>query len=1039
MSDSMNIKRLIKIIADDNNVDEKIFHVLHIIMSKTKSNHLIEELYNQSDALNSLIGLLNKKDGKYNSLVLSILANCANIHQQTRKDLLEMKLIPLVANLMEKINSCEQTSRAIRLLSNLSKDPVCLEKVQEKNVIDLIIRHGCCVELKCQTASLRALRIICVTKKSSKFAAENDQFPNLLAYMHSSNQNAILLTLRMLCGMLKSQSTEVFYRAVEESTLQKVIQLSSVECYCEVGIEILFLLTLNSGCRVGVAMEGGIEVFIDRIKKIDHSDTFKYATQGLCLCAREAVSRNRMKTAGVLPWLVNILQHDDYIHFHESIVAAFVWFLFDDSSLGLLIRANTIPALLKYLDRLTYIEYCQNQDNNEESDDKNTADMCAENDLKLKREYDDTKKSELLKEKTGISQTSIEEDISRQLWCCSSPESSPYNPQSPHYSIPSYSPNISPSYSPPMSPSISSPQNSPEQDFSDIYHDNASSPSNSLPYHYQSADGRLSMIHGTRGPIHDILLLLSRFSQARDPSTFFLDLPGFNSLNNYLLLSFKPNPKCARILNRLTLNSHCFDVLIKQRLIPRLYLRLCTGWSLEMLSILLNKAREKMNKDTLISSPDLTDCVDFGYLNITKMPSKTTYDWGKFLISNLRSQSESSYGKGVFSHIFLTGSMELKERCVVSLPHVVWSNHLQRRVYLELKAIDILMKMLEKCEKLDGETFVLLVEALCALSRMNGISTEHFTLQVLAILQPKDDKNFLNSNTKRQKLDQNIIRLKMSSGKVFECEERFLNDNSNVFSSMFSAHYTDFLQPHVSIIDIDENAFEQMLHFLCGCSIRLDEYPSCLNPEVCKVKTKYPTKTDNCFDLTSINAKELETNLKDKKSKTITTNLCIKQEKSETFITNSYKQEEKDQLLQEEKEIITTNMYKQDCTQIEPLCNVPIGTLNTQYASALLICSDRYLVDDLKNQCEKYLMCNIHDKNVVDLMLLAIRHRSNKLLKQSLAYLLSSCECPLLRSQNFAELLYSSEKLTFIDNIKCLLTNAVQGKENIKVVKRISI
>ena len=47
------------------------------------------------------------------------------------------------------------------------------------------------------------------------------------------------------------------------------------------------------------------------------------------------------------------------------------------------------------------------------------------------------------------------------------------------------------------------------------------------------------------------------------------------------------------------------------------------------------------------------------------------------------------------------------------------------------------MKMLEKCDELDDETFVLLVEAFCALSRMNGISTEHSTLQVLAVLQQK--------------------------------------------------------------------------------------------------------------------------------------------------------------------------------------------------------------------------------------------------------------------------------------------------------------
>ena len=265
-------------------------------------------------------------------------------------------------------------------------------------------------------------------------------------------------------------------------------------------------------------------------------------------------------------------------------------------------------------------------------------------------------------------------------------------------------------------------------------------------------------------------------------------------------------------------------------------------------------------------------------------------------------------------------------------------------------------------------------------------------------------------SVKRQKLDndmKNYIRLMMSSGKVFKCEAKFLNENSNVFSSMLSTEYSDFKQPHISIMNIDENAFEQMLHFVCGCSIRLDEYPSCLNPETCKVKVICPTTIENSSSFICNNAKEdmnPETNLEDFKTD-----------------INS-----------------TINAYKQDLLQIQPLCNVPVRMLNTEYASALLVCSDRFFVDDLKNQCERYLMCNIHNKNVVDLMLLAIRHRSNKLLKQSLAYLLSSCECPLLRSQNFAELLYSTEKSVFIENIKFLLTNAILGKEN-KVVKKINL
>ena len=92
----MKTKRLIKIISDGSgDSDMKIFQVLNIIMKKTKLNQSIDELCSESGSLASLVGLLNKKDGKYNALVLSILANCANNHQQTRKDVLHIYFIML--------------------------------------------------------------------------------------------------------------------------------------------------------------------------------------------------------------------------------------------------------------------------------------------------------------------------------------------------------------------------------------------------------------------------------------------------------------------------------------------------------------------------------------------------------------------------------------------------------------------------------------------------------------------------------------------------------------------------------------------------------------------------------------------------------------------------------------------------------------------------------------------------------------------------------------------------------------------------------
>lgn len=611
----------------------------------------------------------------------------------------------LLASFLNEGTSADKISRTIRLLANLSKDSTCLNRIRhDRFIIYSIIKHGSSDSVKCQHASLRALRIICTNKKSSKMAADNDFFPKLLLLLNSSNQDIASLCLRMICEMLKTQAIEVCYRVMHGEVLSKLMETARAadENLKDLCIEIFYLVTLNSSCRVTIAMGGAIEIFVNRLKSLDHTDTFKYSTQGLCLCAREAVSRNRIKMVGGLEALTNVLKFKEYERFHDTIVASFVWFVFDDSSLALLLRANIIPALLSYLESLTLFEYQDYLGRLESlSELSETSTTTEPDDLKEKPTPAVTmplSDSITLKynqsppppsQASNDSMNSTFDAYQQSSWMMSSPETSPYNPNSPQYSIPSLSPHMSPNCSPShMSPPHSqphmtlnysppqSPYNQLENQGDGYFSETDTSSASSVPYHFQSADGIHAMIHGARGPIHDTLLLLSRFSQAKDPSSFFLAVEGINALLNYLLLSYRPNQKCARILNRLTLNRHCFDVLLKRKLIVRIYFRLCTGWSLEHLSLLYQNALNRLQcemSDKSKESPEeeYDDVVDENTYQY-KEPSQSTVSLGKLLLQNLRSLCESSYGMGVLSHILLTGSKELKERCVVSLPHILW-------------------------------------------------------------------------------------------------------------------------------------------------------------------------------------------------------------------------------------------------------------------------------------------------------------------------------------------------------------------------------
>ena len=288
-------------------------------------------------------------------------------------------LIYLIVEVLQVSSDPKVIARCARLIANLAKDSTSLHSLQDNFIINAMVNNGSLDNIKCQMSCLRAVRIVCTNRKSSKMAADCDKFPKLLSLLNSPQHEVMLLCLRMICQLLKSQAPEVCYRTVECEILTKIFEFSKHEQdeVQNITYEILFLLALNSGCRVTVAMEGALEIFVDRIKTSDQSESFKYAAQSICLCAREAVSRNKMKNLGALPCLVKILNDDSLVYFHESIVAAFVLFIFDDLTLGILKKSGVIHAILKYLDRLTAIEFSRNQERmkNEAAELENTINL----------------------------------------------------------------------------------------------------------------------------------------------------------------------------------------------------------------------------------------------------------------------------------------------------------------------------------------------------------------------------------------------------------------------------------------------------------------------------------------------------------------------------------------------------------------------------------------------------------------------------------------------------------------------------------------
>ena len=750
---------------------------------------------------------------------------------------------------MKSVKSPSILNRASRALANLAKDKDAMMTIHNMDVIpaliDILSYND---DPNCLQSALRAIRIVCTNSKTKSIAVNRDCFQVAVNLLSSEHKDLLSCTLRLMHEFLKSGNRDIGLRLQEYDGIEPLVQIAQRDNWvdAEMAVDCLYLLASNSHVRVSTGRCGSIEVFTKKIEELKNSKMFERSLQGLCLCAREAVNRNRMRTSGAVAAMVKVLCLDELTRFHESVVCALVCFLFDDLSINVMIRAGLVSGLIKYFQKLTDVEVseyeeeekrkrleiekklrdvnsCRDSTGNSTShcepavspstlsaEEKVPATESADTQLCSNTSSDsiipDSLNDSFVSD-TSTSQLSFECNIDQnhrrisQSTCQSppvflhpanpwpyaaafpSPETSPYYPNSPSpgCSI-GMNTSISPTYSPGSSPPYyyhNSPPRSLSPEHNTLFADSSPgsqsfeslnsrrpptrdmfSPQHSPPreewgaYHHQSADGAHAMIHGFRGPVHDVLLLLSRLSRTTDPSRFLVDKTTLFALLNYVSSSQKPNPKCARILNRLTLNPNCFEVMVMQRLVARIYLKLVHGYFVEELTELLDNAHheevlgelESTESSSRISatdcssgikntqSEDAKSSVTYGtclslnalmeYINKSKTEScneinikscdsiekketisakpdsetdthllprqhsgceetfkgigvfkhserKPTADMlrtGELLMSNLRAQTESSYGKGVLAHIMLTGSKASRESCSVALP-----------------------------------------------------------------------------------------------------------------------------------------------------------------------------------------------------------------------------------------------------------------------------------------------------------------------------------------------------------------------------------
>lgn len=460
----------------------------------------------------------------------------------------------------------------------------------------------------------------------------------------------------------------------------------------------------SQGClRPLVGSLGVIQKFTEEVKRDPlKSGVFLKA---LCLCCKEAVNRAKVKENGGLEVLMKFLSSHQNHPLSRFAILACVDFVFDESAMDQLQELGLVPVLVARLVKLAKGEdhamekadasVCSNMSPNEllSSSCLESFDFPPPEGVRREDAGREQGSSSFLSLRSWLlSEGLISSEGELLDSSCADAEWGSLNPSSSSSQTPSPNPDSSPSPKTPSSasfaPKKSAPPLSPVSSSCSIADPPSSypiapqtptasspicSPSNSSqtpvsPSKFLSSQKRrrshsaaslakvalesppsVPRASTYQHPYHPepwtpespILLLLSRFSHASDPSAALVSSGVMSGLLCYLTQHEDPSSRCFRMLCRLSCNPNCLQALVRTGSVALIRHRLCSGED--------GPERRERQMD--------------------RVKAKVK-QLGDALLNNLRVQCESGFGSGVLTHVMLSGSESDKMNCALSLPFI---------------------------------------------------------------------------------------------------------------------------------------------------------------------------------------------------------------------------------------------------------------------------------------------------------------------------------------------------------------------------------
>ena len=249
-------------------------------------------------------------------------------------------------------------SRVTRALANLSQDLSIANEISNMDAVPKlfhIVKEFTDVNLL--QCTLRTLRIMSKSYVYIKRLTDSKGILELVELLKKENGNDVKCScLQTLLELSKAANGSLATQFQEYGAIEIVSQLSysddkDVVKNC---INILYTLTTYFSVRVSVGTMGGMDAFLHHIK--ERGPMLLPSIKGICLCCREAVSRNKIRSAGGLDDLIAILCNHEYSQVFDDILGAFACFTYDDVALKLMIEGGLISILVSMLQKLLFPE-----------------------------------------------------------------------------------------------------------------------------------------------------------------------------------------------------------------------------------------------------------------------------------------------------------------------------------------------------------------------------------------------------------------------------------------------------------------------------------------------------------------------------------------------------------------------------------------------------------------------------------------------------------------------------------------------------------